>query len=56
VSRADAGFEVDTNAVTIVGSSGADAVPLQSKSGVAAAILNRIEQLLQSRPAPARAR
>ena len=51
VSRSDAGFEVDTNAVTIVSSTGADDVPLQSKSGVAAAILNRIEQLLQSRPA-----
>jgi phosphopantothenoylcysteine decarboxylase/phosphopantothenate--cysteine ligase len=46
VSRADAGFEVETNAVTIVSASGADAVPLQSKSGVAAAILNHIERLL----------
>jgi len=46
VSRSDAGFEVETNAVTIVSSTGADDVPLQSKSGVASAILNRIEQLV----------
>jgi phosphopantothenoylcysteine decarboxylase/phosphopantothenate--cysteine ligase len=46
VSRADAGFEVDTNAVTIVGASGAEAVPLQSKSGVASIILNHVERLL----------
>ena len=46
VSRADAGFEVDTNAVTIVGANGAESIPLQSKSGVACAILNHIERLL----------
>ena len=46
VSRADAGFEVDANAVTIVGADGAESIPLQSKSGVAAAILNHIERLL----------
>ena len=46
VSRADAGFEVDANAVTIVGATGADSIPLQSKSAVAAAILNHIERLL----------
>jgi len=46
VSRADAGFEVDTNAVTIVSANGAEAVPLQSKSGVASVILNHIERLL----------
>lgn len=46
VSRADAGFEVDVNAVTIVDANGAEAVPLQSKSGVAAVILNHIERLL----------
>jgi phosphopantothenoylcysteine decarboxylase / phosphopantothenate---cysteine ligase len=48
VSRADAGFDVDTNAVTIIGAAGAENVPLQSKSGVAAAVLNRIEALLAS--------
>ncbi len=46
VSRADAGFEVDANAVTIVGADGAESIPLQSKSGVASAILNHIERLL----------
>jgi phosphopantothenoylcysteine decarboxylase/phosphopantothenate--cysteine ligase len=46
VSGADAGFEVDANAVTIVGATGAESIPLQSKSGVAVAILNHIERLL----------
>jgi phosphopantothenoylcysteine decarboxylase/phosphopantothenate--cysteine ligase len=48
VSRADAGFEVDTNAVTLVSAEGAEEVPLQSKAGVAAVILDRIEQLLKT--------
>jgi phosphopantothenoylcysteine decarboxylase/phosphopantothenate--cysteine ligase len=51
VSRADAGFDVDTNAVTIIGASGAEALPLQSKSNVAAAILDRVERLLSPKPA-----
>lgn len=46
VSRADAGFEVDVNAVTIVGADGAEPLPLQSKARVAAEILNRVEELL----------
>ena len=47
VSRADAGFDVDTNAVTLIGAGRRrPSVPLQSKSGVAAAILDRVEQLL----------
>jgi phosphopantothenoylcysteine decarboxylase/phosphopantothenate--cysteine ligase len=46
VSRADAGFDVDTNAVTIVGPDGAEALPLQTKARVAAEILNRVEKLL----------
>ena len=46
VSRVDAGFEVDANAVTIVGAGGSESIPLQSKSAVAAAILNHIERLL----------
>ena len=32
VSRSDAGFDVDTNAVTIISADGAESVPLQSKS------------------------
>ena len=49
VSRRDAGFDVDNNAVTIVGPSGAETLPLQSKSRVAAEILNRVERLLTTR-------
>ncbi|MGE0449858.1 MAG: bifunctional phosphopantothenoylcysteine decarboxylase/phosphopantothenate--cysteine ligase CoaBC [Vicinamibacterales bacterium] len=46
VSRADAGFDVDTNAVTLVSAHDAEDVPLQSKTRVASAILDRIERLL----------
>jgi phosphopantothenoylcysteine decarboxylase/phosphopantothenate--cysteine ligase len=48
VSRADAGFEVEVNAVTIVGPEGAEALAVQPKSRVAAEILNRVERLLRS--------
>jgi phosphopantothenoylcysteine decarboxylase/phosphopantothenate--cysteine ligase len=51
VSRADAGFDVDTNVVTIVGPDGAEPLPLQSKTRVAAEILNRVEKLLSVRGA-----
>ncbi|MGE3276309.1 MAG: bifunctional phosphopantothenoylcysteine decarboxylase/phosphopantothenate--cysteine ligase CoaBC [Vicinamibacterales bacterium] len=50
VSRDDAGFEVENNAVTLVDAAGAEDVPLQSKAAVAARILDRVETLLQSRP------
>jgi len=50
VSRADAGFDVDTNAVTIIGADEAKTLPLQSKATVAAEILNRVEALLSARP------
>jgi phosphopantothenoylcysteine decarboxylase / phosphopantothenate---cysteine ligase len=53
VSRADAGFDVDTNAVTIIGPDGDAELPVQSKSRVAGAILDRVEQLLQAAPARA---
>ncbi len=43
VSRSDAGFDVDTNAVTIIGADGSESVPLQSKNGVAAEMLDRVE-------------
>jgi phosphopantothenoylcysteine decarboxylase/phosphopantothenate--cysteine ligase len=46
VSRSDAGFDVDTNAVTIVGGGGAETLPLQSKARVAAEVLDRVEGLL----------
>lgn len=51
VSRSDAGFEVDTNAVTIVTAGGVEDLPLQAKSAVAAKILDRIEQFLIAVPA-----
>jgi phosphopantothenoylcysteine decarboxylase/phosphopantothenate--cysteine ligase len=50
VSRNDAGFEVDTNEVTLVSAVGEETLPLQSKSAIAAQIVQRIETLLtQSR-------
>ena len=55
VSRSDAGFDVDTNAVTIVGPDGEEAVPLLSKPAVAAVILDRVERLLRGRSTAARA-
>jgi phosphopantothenoylcysteine decarboxylase/phosphopantothenate--cysteine ligase len=52
VSRNDAGFEVDTNEVTLVSAVGEETLPLQSKSAIAAQIVQRIETLLtQSRSA-----
>ena len=51
VSRADAGFDVDTNAVTLVSAAGAEELPLQAKTAVAAAILDRVEQFLMAVPA-----
>ena len=53
VSRSDAGFGVDHNEVTIVGPDGAEALPLQTKSRVAGAILDRVERLLVAPPANA---
>ena len=50
LSRAGAGFDVDTNAVSLVSASGVEEVPLQSKSAVAARILDRVEQLLIAVP------
>ena len=45
VSRDDAGFDVDSNAVTIVDANGTETVPRQSKASVAAAILTHLERL-----------
>lgn len=50
VSRADAGFDVDANAVTLVGPDSVDDVPLQSKAAVASHILDRVEPLLAAMP------
>ncbi len=46
VSRPDAGFEVDTNAATLVTPEGAEVVPLQSKVALARVILDRVERVL----------
>jgi phosphopantothenoylcysteine decarboxylase/phosphopantothenate--cysteine ligase len=51
VSRPDAGFDVDTNEVTIVDAAGAETVPLTSKTRIAAHLLDRVEALLGSRSA-----
>lgn len=47
VSRADAGFEVATNAATLVAADGEEDVPLQAKTTLAARILDRVEALLK---------
>ena len=49
VSAAGAGFDVDTNAVTIIGEDREETLPLQSKTRVAEAILDRVEHLLKAR-------
>ena len=49
VSRSDAGFEVDTNEVTIVSAHGEETLPLQAKSAIASQVVDRIEALLESR-------
>ena len=46
VSQPGVGFDVDTNAVTLVSRDGVEEVPRQSKSAVAGVILDRLEQLL----------
>jgi phosphopantothenoylcysteine decarboxylase/phosphopantothenate--cysteine ligase len=51
VSGSDAGFDVQNNAVTIVGPDGAEPVPLQSKARIAAAILDRVERLVAAHEA-----
>jgi len=56
VSQPDRGFEVETNAVTIVTADGDETVGLQSKDGVAAAILDAAERLLRRAAAAPTAR
>ena len=51
VTAPGAGFEVETNEVTLVSRDGATRLPLQSKIAVAGAILDRAEALL-AQPAP----
>ncbi len=54
VSKPGAGFDVDTNEVTLVTASEAEPVGLGPKSAIASAILDRVETLLASRPAASR--
>jgi len=52
VSRPDAGFEVDTNRVTLMDSSGGvQTLPLMTKMRVAARILNWLKAHSEQRPA-----
>lgn len=51
VSAPGSGFDVDTNQVTFVSRAGSEPLPLLSKAGVAAAVLDRVERLLAERPA-----
>jgi phosphopantothenoylcysteine decarboxylase/phosphopantothenate--cysteine ligase len=53
ISRLDAGFDSDSNAVTLVTTDGAEAIGLAPKTQVAAAIVDRVEQLLAPQPAQA---
>jgi phosphopantothenoylcysteine decarboxylase/phosphopantothenate--cysteine ligase len=48
VSAPGAGFDVETNQVTIVSGSDAVTLPIMAKSDVAAAILDRLEPLLRT--------
>jgi phosphopantothenoylcysteine decarboxylase/phosphopantothenate--cysteine ligase len=49
VSGSDTGFDVETNAVTLVSKEGIEDVPLQSKTAVAGRILDRVERFMQAR-------
>ena len=51
ISRSDAGFDTDTNAVTIVTAGAAETLALAPKTQVAAAILDRVEKILSWTPA-----
>ena len=47
ISRPDAGFDADTNAVTLITAEGDETVALAPKTQIAGVILDRAEQLLQ---------
>jgi phosphopantothenoylcysteine decarboxylase/phosphopantothenate--cysteine ligase len=50
ISRGDAGFDSDTNAVTLITEAGEEAIAVAPKSQIAAAILDRAEKLLSWTP------
>ena len=49
ITAPDAGFEVDTNRVTLIDSDGAQELPLASKSVVAEAVLERVADMLAAK-------
>jgi phosphopantothenoylcysteine decarboxylase/phosphopantothenate--cysteine ligase len=51
VTAPGAGFDVETNEVTLVSADGDQALPRMSKADVASAVLDRVERLLLARPA-----
>ena len=51
VTAPGAGFDVDTNVVSLVSRDDAEALPLLPKADVAAAVLDRVERLLVATPA-----
>jgi phosphopantothenoylcysteine decarboxylase/phosphopantothenate--cysteine ligase len=55
ISRLDTGFDSDTNAVTLVTASGAEAIALAPKSQIAATIVDRVERLLDGAQTQAQA-
>ena len=56
IAEPDSGFETSTNRVTLVSADGGDALPLLSKTDVAARVIDRLEALLAAVPAPATSR
>jgi phosphopantothenoylcysteine decarboxylase/phosphopantothenate--cysteine ligase len=62
VSRPDAGFEVETNEVTLISAEGSEELPLRPKRDIAREILDRVDRLLvapadeQQRPAALKGR
>ena len=53
VTERGAGFDVETNRVTLVSREGSDALPLQAKTDVARHLLDRVEALLAASPVTA---
>jgi phosphopantothenoylcysteine decarboxylase/phosphopantothenate--cysteine ligase len=53
VSRSDAGFGSDSNAVTLIAADGDETVALQPKAAVSRVILDRVEAMLAAMPAEA---
>ena len=56
VARPDAGVDLGTTAVTIIGPTGEKELPVQAKDEIAAAILDQVDRLIGTRAtAPVRA-